>query len=1452
MSVATQDLSRREVAIGLDMGTFAVKAVLMANGTISRASYLTSGNPLDTAVLCLGNLLRDSGAAGSVSIGVTGMNAYLLTNKIGLQPLIDVESLCEGISYQQLECDCVLSLGHENMYYVELGDGGRVEFINRNGQCAAGSGAFWYQQATRMGLTASEMSQLALECSSPVRVSGRCAVFAKSDMTHAINEGATQAEVCAGLAKTLAEMIVKDVTKNRMPGRQRVLVVGGVAENRAVLKYLNEICKQHPAEICVPPGHQHLSALGALRRAKPVAMDVVQRILHATRGEYRPSACLPKLDPERVHYVRPPETNGQPRASSLIYLGVDCGSVSTKCVLIDSQGEMIGGVYLPTAGRPALQVLELMKQANERYGETLANARVIACTTGSGRFLSQKVLNAEYAVDEITCQAEAIKHLFPDERVLSIIEIGGEDSKFLHLSDGTLQDYNMNPVCAAGTGTFLENLAAILGVDIKQEFSEKAFLAEYAMDLGDRCTLLSQSALAVAASQGLPLSSQIASLAYSSARNYLSKTAERRPLTGKVVFTGATAKNHALVSAFAHEIGRDIHVPPYPELTGALGSALMAKKMHETKAPKEFTFRGIAHLNAFTPSTTKCSAQCEHGHTCNLHVLRFSDNSSFLYGDRCGQYSGLTKKALPRYEHIEDYVALRNDLFYRAAEEPLPEGTRVGIARGGGFFDIYPLWAGFFAGLGAQVVLSKHTSPGTLEEGKRHLDAEMCYPVEVLVGHYAELASQNVDYIFIPEVLDMQTLPWSKNSWRQSTVCPLLQTMYGTVMSSLGLPQSKVLHVELLDWLGDERKTARLLGPIAKRILGERYDERLLASAVREGYRRLARFRADLEAVSKPLVESLAKQANDDTIVACFIGRPYTIYDEDVSKRSLTYARSRGIYAIPQEYLLSYVQGWYEGRLESNLLGPKARFDAEVANLVNDCGNIYPVQLQRMIAAAFIVKYLNQRRHLTGLPLIHTVFQDPFRCGPNAMLRHFLSTLSNGLRLTMDEHTAPAGMVTRLEAFKNTCRGISAFTPPPVFSGKTISVRNLRGKRIMVPSPTEHSRVFVTMFRKSGVRAELLPRSADRAYTVARRYVNGEECLPFIQNMQDMLEYALNADADMSDTVFFQGWSCGPCRYGLYAPTQSLLLERAGLGKHKICSVKLEDLVLEFGLGFLVGLYDGLLAVDALYKLLHRTRPREVQKGESEALFLQCLDELASVLSRWRLNPAKLVRGTHITPITDLIKSASERFARIASKDERLPRVIVAGEFYVRLDDRCNQDVVLRIEKAGGEALLSPATEFFSHSFYREYKAAKKRLQWGGSTGDLATVLGYNALSRVMRRDELAIEAATHGFLTDNHEPDAIEIEAKANRYLSSNYDGEPPCTVGRTVAIAERGEADGAVFVAPFGCLPGAMVEAQVNRLRHDLGVPVVPIYYDVQDSPNTDEVIQGVVFQARQRLAR
>ncbi len=1431
--------------LGLDVGVFAVKGVLVDGTNIKKCFLSTAGRPVETAQKCLEKLLEGY-SQEKVRFGLVGHNARLVASALGVKPMLEIQALQMGLDFHNIKAQAALSLGHENMHYLELDEDGTVSFFNRNGQCAAGSGAFWYQQATRMGYNDRELAEVALSADTAVSISGRCAVFAKSDMTHAINEGATQNAVSAGMAKALVDTIVTSVAQNRIAGPSRIVTLGGVAENKAVMKYLNDYAEHRDAEVVVPEDHEYIIAMGASQNEEVIPVtDLLHRLpLNST---FKPEHPLPPLDPTQVHYLEhQKEGSMEDYDLSTVFMGVDCGSVSTKCVLLDNSGKIIGGVYLPTTGRPALQVLELMKRVHEDYGEYLENSRIVACTTGSGRFLSQKILNAEYAVDEITCQAEGVKYLFDEEEILSIIEIGGEDSKFLQIKNGVLFDYNMNPVCAAGTGTFLENLAELLGVKIEEEFSNKAFQAEYAMDLGDTCTLLSQSTLMSAASRGLPLEAQLASLGYSSARNYLSKTVENRPLNGKVVFTGATAKNEALASAFAAECGKEIYIPPNPDLTGALGSALVARNFHHIGEPATFNFRSLHELNSFNLEQKACKAECRHEHNCSLNIINFNDGSKFIYGDRCGRYSDWKKDSTPS-EH-PDYSTRRQEIFYRAAGESLDNGPRVGIARSGLFYDFYPFWAAFFRELGAEVVVSSPTTEDTLERGKKRLDSEMCYPMKVLVGHYHELTEQELDYIFIPEVVNAEPLPWAQE-WPRSFTCPLMQTISGTVTNSLGLDKDKTLYAQLNYREGKEQIRCQL-DHVARNILGKRFEKEKLQQAVEAGYQAMEKYEEEMEQESRVMMENLME--NPDQVVAVFLSRSYTIYDDFVAKGSLRYARQKGLIAIPQDFLIAYLQGWYRYKFSSPVLDPyREEFQAYLKEKLKEMDNIYPAQLQRMVSTALLVRFLNERASQTGLPLLELVLQDPFKCGPNAMLRHYLSGLSGYLRLTLDEHTAAAGMITRLEAFRNTSLSRNGYHAPHFYSARTTSIQDRNWDKILIPEATHHSHVFAALFRNFGVKAEVLPQSPDKDLSLARRYANGEECLPFIQNLQDYLEYQLHSSpGEDKNTVFFQGWACGPCRYGLYAPTQSLVINRAGYGEAKICSVNYMEAFQRFGLGFAVGAFAGILSMDLLYKMLFSSRPYEKEEGAADELFSYYTDRLLKELENLHFHPLQLPGGGYLRPLEKLLYEAAEEFGKLPLRQELRPLVLVCGEFYVRLDERCNQGIIRKIEEAGGEASLAPASELFSYTIFIQQQEIEQAYQLNKSVKNFFFRLAYRLLNRLAHRDEERLTGAAKAMVEGLEEPEPVEIMQQAQKYVPRHYGGEPPMTIGRAAAYANRERVAGAVFVAPFTCMPASVVEAQTSVLQEDLGMPIVCVYYDGKDNANRDELVEGLVFQAKQLL--
>ncbi|HED24011.1 MAG TPA: hypothetical protein ENN91_02700, partial [Firmicutes bacterium] len=685
-----------------------------------------------------------------------------------------------------------------------------------------------------------------------------------------------------------------------------------------------------------------------------------------------------------------------------------------------------------------------------------------------------------------------------------------------------------------------------------------------------------------------------------------------------------------------------------------------------------------------------------------LNVISFADGKKFIYGDRCGRYSGLEKA--DKGNKLPDYAAERLALMEKTVPEPLKEGPRIGIARGGLYFDYYPYWAAFFKVLGCRVVRSEETNAETLQKGKVSLDSEMCYPMKVLIGHYRELSEKDLDYIFIPEIINMEALPWA-SQWPRSFVCPLLQTARGTVVNSIALDREKILYAKL-NYRGGIVSLRHQLKPIAKKIMGRRFTENIFDRALEEAGKISENLRKELVRAADASLEQLLENPACPAVV--FLSRGYTLYDEFVAKKAVRYARQTGMVALPHEYLVVYLQAWYNGEIKSVYLDPyREEFLAYLHSEVQRMENIYPAQLQRILSAVIMVNFLNLKKNETGLPGLNLVLLDPFKCGPNAMLRHYLSGMTGYLRLTLDEHTAAAGLITRLEAFKNTCLTKKSLQKCIPLSSNTCSIVENSWHKILIPEPTRHSGVFAAMFRKGGLEAEVLPRGSEGDLSLARQYINGEECLPFIQNLQDILHYLKNRTGHENDgEVFFQGWASGPCRYGLYAPTQSLAINRAGCGVRRICAIKFTDVAKRFGFGFVIGLYNALLASDILYKILHRIRPYELEKGKADALFNYFSDKLEKLLEEHDFKLSGIISGSYRKPLEKLLREAALKFSKIEVGKELRPRILLGGEFYVRLDDRCNQSVIKKIEVAGGEVCLAPATEIFTYTLYIDAQEA--------------------------------------------------------------------------------------------------------------------------------------------------
>ncbi|HSV91719.1 MAG TPA: acyl-CoA dehydratase activase, partial [Desulfobacterales bacterium] len=554
-------------------------------------------------------------------------------------------------------------------------------------------------------------------------------------------------------------------------------------------------------------------AIGAVYRAR--ALDAVTGTGFAGLGRLTDYLAKGGATDGHLEPLRPPACELRKDADALpaggppleVSLGVDVGSLSTNVVLVDRQNRVVARRYLPTAGRPLEAIQRGLSEILEEVGDRVVVTS--AGSTGSGRYLTGDFIGADAIRNEITAQATAAAFFEPD--VDTIFEIGGQDSKFISLEHGVVVDFEMNKVCAAGTGSFLEEQAEKLGISIVGEFGDLALSSPAPAKFGDRCTVFMESDLNAHQQRGTATGDLVGGLAYSIVRNYLQKVVGNRRVGEKILFQGGVANNRAVTSAFERVTGKPITVPPHFDVTGAIGCAMLAREACPDGRTrfKGWGVSGVPYaLDRFT--CAGCANQCE------IHAVKIEGTVMPLcYGGRCEKYE--VEERRHRGRGIPDLFARRQELLLDGwTEEPADGRPSVGLARGlMMFWDQFPWWRTLFRELGARMVLSRPTDRALVTRSLESLVAETCFPVEVMHGHVRDLFDRNPDYVFLPFVVDAAG---EKGNPTCNYNCPWIEAYPFMVRAALE----------------DERERAKLLVPTLHFRYGNGLVERQLTEALAE------------------------------------------------------------------------------------------------------------------------------------------------------------------------------------------------------------------------------------------------------------------------------------------------------------------------------------------------------------------------------------------------------------------------------------------------------------------------------------------------------------------------------------------------------------------------------------------------------------------------------------------
>ena len=453
------------------------------------------GSPIQSTFDLLKELYEHVPEEMVEGIRVTGSGSELIAKILGIYFENEFRAVAKGVREFYPEVHTVFEMGGETSKYIHLEPSEKSKYLGivdyqSSGDCAAGTGSFIDQQASRLLYTVEEVGPAACEASCAARVAGRCSVFAKSDMIHAQQKGYSTDQILRGLCDAVARNFKSAIVKGRQVVAP-VAFVGGVAMNQGVRKAMQEAFQLADSDFIVPELYCWLGALGAAIFEANEARKKSFKKIHQLRQHTgkQTFACSDALSMENVQLLRDRVKDVSLPQSGRInsYLGIDIGSVSTNLVVIDTAGNLLHEIYLRTQGRPIEVVDRGLREIEEVLGERLNILGV--GTTGSGRELIGELVGADTVNDEITAHKTGAFHVSQQlqmEPVDTIFEIGGQDSKYIRIEQGVVVDFTMNEACAAGTGSFLEEQAEKLGISIKGEFAKLALDSRNPARLGER------------------------------------------------------------------------------------------------------------------------------------------------------------------------------------------------------------------------------------------------------------------------------------------------------------------------------------------------------------------------------------------------------------------------------------------------------------------------------------------------------------------------------------------------------------------------------------------------------------------------------------------------------------------------------------------------------------------------------------------------------------------------------------------------------------------------------------------------------------------------------------------------------------------------------------------------------------------------------------------------------
>ncbi|GMO51845.1 MAG: 2-hydroxyacyl-CoA dehydratase [Termitinemataceae bacterium] len=1451
--------------LGIDVGSTTVKVVVMDRETqkcvFSRYTRHNAFQP-ETVSKQLQEILAEFPHA-QFHAAICGSGGKSIARQIGTPFIQEVVANSLAIRKFYPAARVAIELGGQDakvvFFYKDEATGRLIaNDMRMNGSCAGGTGAFIDEVATLLKTPAEEFESLAAKGTFVYDISGRCGVFAKTDIQPLLNQGSLREDIALSTFHAIAKQTIGGLAQGLELKPPIIFEGGPLTFNPTLIDVFAERLNLKEKDIIRPANPETIVAYGAALSVDEMFSDFdytdfsLSKAIDALQT-YRDNFNLLPQNKIRAYFNSDDERRefeathplGEPAPFSAkkgdvtrVYLGMDIGSTTSKFVLLDENENIVDSFYANNKGEPLLVIKEALSALKKKYDDAGVTLAIIAFgTTGYGELLFDKAFGADYHTVETVAHAAAAAHYVPD--VSFILDIGGQDMKAINLSGGIVTNITVNEACSSGCGSFLESFAATLHIPL-DKIADAAFSAKNPAELGSRCTVFMNSTIITEQKNGKTAGDIMAGLCRSIIENVFTKVVRLSNFAGmgeKIVVQGGTFRNNAVLRAIEQYLGKPVVRAPYTGLMGAIGVALLTKRhiaengYTSPHGPKDKSrFIGLDAIENFSyhqETNLRCGF-C--GNNCNRTLITFSNGTTWVTGNRCerGEIVGSTndpalqevaKKIGERLAEIPDMVSKRNELLFK--EYPFTpvcadRNITIGLPRVLDFWRTMPFWTVFFHALGFKTKISKPSSRVLFEKGLPFVASDtVCFPAKLVHGHIQYLAEKKVDRIFMPI---LGHLP-ADNLEKESTyTCPVLKG-YPIVIRFSDNPARRwdtPFDMPMFHWFKIRDRNLQLCRYMKETFGISVSDTR---NALKQADNALASFNNALKFAGQKIIDDVQRQGKFAVVLA---GRDYQ-FDDFVNHQLSRYFTNVGIPVLTIDSL------------------PDIN-DVDLSKVMPDINNSNHA---RILAGAIL-----SAQH----PALEYVEIYSFGCGHDAIYTDEVTRLmaaisgKTPLILKLDESDVAGPLRIRVRSFIETVQirrakeklTIHALGDPfPVKFNKKDKYK----KTILIPNVSvAFCKIIAASIRQFGINAVALPMGDKEARALGKRYVHNDSCFPAQMIIGETLLALRSGQYKPEDVVVGTGKFLCDCRLTNYMVLARRALDDAGYANVPIQGTDFFDaknLHPAFRFNYLIYARGSwcMIMSDVLENLRHKIRPYELHKGDTDAAFDVSIDEICHGLE------TKSFSGAFAA-----YKKAINRFCAIRYDRTHLkPLVFITGEYLLTFHSGTNFFIEQYLEDNNMEVDLPWMFDVYRNIMLFHTVSEVKDFGVRHNLQDTLFAFGgekfadtaINIIERVALQHPLYTKALP------------LPEQAKLSEGIipRSIQSGEGFLMAADILHRAQHG-VKSFIIVQPFGCLPnhfcGRGIIKHIKELHPD--IQILPLDYDPDTSfANIENRLQMLIMNTR-----